>query len=414
MLTFWIIGAILTLFALGFVILPLLKKNPKAADIDRNSLNVAIYKERVAELEQDNLTPEQFATAKQELEKTLAQDLDDQTTPTANRVPNCWVVVFVAVFIPALTIGAYLGLGSPQLITPATATKSHATQDNDKARAEIDEMVKGLAARLEQQPDDLQGWQTLARSYAALGDSAQAIQTYNKILARFEEQPQILADFAQLLLETNKGSSAGLPSILVKRALSLDPNHQKALFISGFAAMEKADYKTAIEHWERLLARLSPQAVKFKQMLQQHIAGARAQLETQTAQAEKTPPTTPPEPAKSAAKIEVHVNLAPTLQHQVKPSDTLFIYAHATTGRPMPLAIVRKSASELPTSATLDDSTAMMPTMKLSNFKEVTVVARISRSGNAIPQPGDLQGQITPITLGKQDKVEITIDQTRP
>ncbi len=413
MLTFWIIGAMLTLLALAFVIPPLLKKNPKATDIDRNSLNVAIYKERVAELEQDNLTAEQFATAKQELEKTLAQDLDEQATPSANRLPNCWVSVLVAVFIPALTIGGYLGLGSPQLITPSTATESHATQDNDKARAELDGMVKGLAARLEQQPDNLQGWQTLARSYAALGDSAQAIQTYNKILVRFEEQPQILADFAELLLKTNNGQLAGLPSILVKRALSLDPNHQKALYFSGVAAMEKADYKTAIEHWERLLPRLSPQAVDAKQMLQQQIAKARHQLEAQTAQAEKTPPTSP-EPAKSAAKIEVHVNLAPTLQHQVKPSDTLFIYAHATKGSPMPLAIVRKSASELPTSATLDDSMAMMPTMKLSNFKEVTVVARISRSGNAAPQPGDLQGQITPITLGKQDKVEITIDQTMP
>jgi cytochrome c-type biogenesis protein CcmH len=428
MLEFWIIVAGLILLALAFVIPPLLRTNPDTTDIDRNQLNVAIYKERLAELTQENLTSEQLALAKQELEKNLAQELDEGVKQSnKNQSPNCWVGVFLAICIPALALGSYLKLGSFQFSSPPGIQASQAQGEghNDEG---MDDAIAALEARLEKEPDNLQRWQLLARSYIATGKPEKAISIYNKILGKFGNNPQILADFAELLAQSNEDSMSGLPTILVTSALELDPNNQKALFLSGLAAMEQGNNATAITHWERLLAQLPHEAVQVKNLLEQHIARARSGQSTvatnkpdSSAEESEKPATEKAESetvaetkTANAAQIEVHVNLAPALQDKVNPNDTLFIYARATKGSPMPLAIVRKSASELPTTVTLDDSTAMMPAMKLSSFEEVAVLARISQSGLAMEQSGDLKGQISPVNIKTQNKVAVTIDQIVP
>ncbi|MEN8218605.1 MAG: c-type cytochrome biogenesis protein CcmI [Pseudomonadota bacterium] len=395
MLTFWIIAAVLTALAIAFVVPPLLKKNPPATDVDRNSLNVAIYKERLAELERENLTPEQLAQAKQELEKTLAQDLEESATLAPQPRARWATSIIVTLCIPALAIGVYWKVGAWELLTPAAPIDETAHPQSG------DEMVNKLAARLQQEPNNKEGWYMLARSYTALKRYDDAARAYNKLLALVGDQdPQLLTDFASVLVLSNEGQFAGQPTILLKAALDLDPNHQTALWLSGFAAVQKNDYNVAIEHWQRLLQQIPPENVQARQNLEAQIANARHQLGG-----------APVPQAAAAAKIEVHVSLDPALQDKVKPNDTLFIYARATKGQPMPLAIVRKSASELPSNVTLDDSMAMMPSMKLSNFQEVSVLARISTSGNAMLQSGDLLGQVSPVVLDQQDKVEIVIDQ---
>jgi cytochrome c-type biogenesis protein CcmH len=358
MLTFWIIAAGLTLLALTFVVPLLVKKNVSATDVDRNLLNVAIYKERVRELEQENLTPEQLALAKQELEKNLAQELDDRATPSANRSPNCWVGAIVAILIPALAMGSYLQLGEPKfLMSP---------------------------------------------------------------LAQFGDDPQVLSDFADFLVTSNEARFTGLPNILLEHALRIDPNHPKTLWLSATLASQKGDYRTTINYLERLLVQVPARDVRFKQMLQKQITDAKQRLQgnrvnvaesTQNLHGTAVAPTDAD--AAEAAKIEIHVSLDSALQDKVKPDDTLFVYATSSNSR-MPLAVVRKSARDLPLLTTFDDSMAMMPSSKLSNFQEVTVVARISRSGDAKAQSGDLHGQVSPVILGKQKKVEITINQVVP
>jgi len=402
MLTFWIIAAILTALAIAFVIPPLLKKNPPATDIDRNSLNVAIYKDRLAELEQENLTPKQLLQAKQELEKTLAQDLDDNATST-HQPRARWASVVVLLAIPALAFSTYWKLGAKELIVPPTQV-AHPQSDNMPGN--FDEMVKKLADRLQQQPDDQKGWRMLARSYIVLKRYDDAARAYNKLLALVGDQdPQLLTDLARVLFLSNNEQFAGQPTILLKAALDLDPNHPDALLLSGLAAVEKNNYNVAIKHWERLLQQIPPENVQARQMLETYIADARAQL-TPNAVPESTP-----NESTAVTQLEVHVTLSSALQDKVNPNDTLFIYARATKGPPMPLAIVEKMASELPISVILDDSQAMMPSMKLSSFQEVTVLARISSSGSAKLQSGDLQGQLSPVVLSQQAKVEIVINQ---
>ncbi len=406
---FLIIIVSLTLIAIAFVVPPLLKKKPQISDVDRNSMNVSIYKERLAELEQENLTPEQFAQAKQELEKTLAQDLASAESGISNQARASWVTsIIVAIAIPVLALGSYWKLGSWELISNAEAQHSHSKTASE---SEFDEIVTKLAARLEKQPNDLQGWRMLARSYAVMGDYAKTVQTYNKIMARFETNPDVLSDYAEFLAQSNQGNFAGLPTQLLKMALSINPKHGKTLWLLGLAAMDRADYQSAISHWQALLIQLPPSETKIRGILEKQIATAREHLQGNSSATVATKPN--PE-VKKVSKIEVQVNLAPDLQDKVKANDTLFIYARATTGSPMPLAILRKSASELPITVTLDDSMAMMPSKNLSSVQKVTVIARISSSGSAMLQSGDLIGKVTPVVLSQQDKVKITINQVAP
>lgn len=408
---FFIIAVILTLIAIAFVVPPLLKKqakkNTQTNDIDRNAMNVSIYKERLAELEQENLTTEQLAQAKQELEKTLAQDLAS-AEGGINQARARWATsIIVAIAIPVLALGSYWNLGSWELLTKAETQHS---QSKTATESEFDEIVTKLAARLENQPDDLQGWRMLARSYAVMGDYAKTVQTYNKIMARFENDPDVLSDYAEFLAQSNQGKFTGLPTQLLKMALSVNPKHGKTLWLLGLAAMDRLDYQTAISHWQALLMQLPPSETKIREVLEKQIATAREHIQGNS----PTPVAKSSPEVKKVSKIEVQVNLAPDLQDKLKANDTLFIYARATQGSPMPLAILRKSASELPITVTLDDSMAMMPSKNLSSVQEVTVIARISSSGSAMLQSGDLVGKVTPVVLSQQDKVEVTINRVAP
>ncbi len=436
MLTFWIIAVIFMLTALTFVVPPFLKTSV-TEDTERNRLNLAIYKERLAELEQDNVTPAQREVAKQELDRTLLQDLGENSLPLTQPRAR-WASVVVTLGLPVIAVGSYLYLGAPQSMqSPSPSQAEDSAASNPQVPPDFKKMVEKLVARLEQQPDDEKGWQMLARSYAFLDDYKQAIQTYNKTLAKFGEKPEVLTDLAEFMAKSNNDELAGLPTIFLKAALNINPNYQDALWLAGFSAAQKQDFQGAIDYWQRFLKQVPETEVELRKSLEKHIAEARNQMVGRSSSSSVTvsPETnhSPPsenvvgapvtssttsintsssgENALTDAKIAVSVSLDPALQEKVSPDNTLFIYARATEGPPMPLAIVKKTAKDLPANVTLDDSLALTPALKLSNFKEVVVLARISSSGQATPQHGDLMGQSDTVMIGKQTQVTITINQ---
>jgi cytochrome c-type biogenesis protein CcmH len=432
LLEFWLIATGLMVLALAFVIPPLWKTSSSRREIDRNTVNIAIYQERLAELAQENLTPEQYAQAQQELDKTLLQEYQDDRL-TVQQPRAIWVTIIMVIGVPTLAIGSYWQLGAPQLLVTETPVASQANSQEGHLPDDFEEMVDNLAARLQQQPDDAKGWYMLARSYSALKRYQAAAQAYSQVLTLVGEQdPQLLTDFAETLALAHDGKLAGQPTILLTAALELDPNHQQALWLAGFAAAQKQDYLAAIDYWQRFLKQLPAEEVAARQTLEQQIADARQLAQIQ--EAESNPTTTTPattlslsEPATNSnaspnsaqlamitTQIEVAVRLDPALQAKVKPTDTVFIYARASQDSPMPLAIVKTTAKELPTQVTLDDSMAMVPAMKLSNFPEIILLARISSSGLATPQSGDLQGQVSPVNLAELNKVEIVINEIIP
>jgi cytochrome c-type biogenesis protein CcmH len=280
-----------------------------------------------------------------------------------------------------------------------------------------------LEQRLKEKPDDMQGWQMLGRSYAMLENYPQAVQAYQHVLALGgDKDAQILADTAEMVALANDGQLAGQAHSLITTALQLDENNEKALWLSGVAAVQQNDYAQAIQIWEKLLTIFPADEAESRKIIQQQIAEARTLLSQSKQIVEFATPSTattteplaqPPEVVKQA-KLTVQVNLDPALLSKVKPTDTLFIYAKAASGPAMPLAVVKKMATDLPITVTLDDSSAMTPAMKLSKFEQISVIARISSSGSAMPQSGDLQGQLTPVNVATQQNVEIQINQIVP
>lgn len=271
--------------------------------------------------------------------------------------------------------------------------------------AQLAAMVEKLAQRLKAEPEDVKGWSMLGRVQLVRGLPGDAVAAYQRALALRPDDASLLADAAEALGMKNGRTLAGEPSKLLTRALMLDPNHGKALTLAGSAAFERSDYASAITLWEKLLA-VSPPEAEFAAQVRASVAEAR-QLAglAPLAAAAHAPAAVQAQPGAQAAvastaSVSGKVTLAAALAARAAPEDTVFIVARAAEGPRVPLAVLRRQVKELPISFTLDDSLAMAPTMKLSNFSKVIVIARISKSGQAMPVAGDITGQSAVVEVG--------------
>jgi cytochrome c-type biogenesis protein CcmH len=449
MTLFWILAAGLMALALAFILPPLLSKKARTDDPSQDALNLAVFRRQLQELDADlaagELEQAQYETARRDLEMELLHDVGEapgsQTLETGG---GRWAAGLLAIAVPALAVVLYLTLGSRQIIplleTAAStqAPDGHASPDGKMPPLEV--MIQRLAAKLEQHPDNLEGWVMLGRTYFAIGKPERALSALEKAYKLAPENPDVLALYAEALAANQEGKLAGRPAQLVQTALKIDPRHSGARWLEGLGYLQAGEYRRAAEHWEALLPSFDPGSEEAAE-LQGYIDEARSRAasassaeaapeqhappaETPSA-GEKTPPPAsaaaprpvkPPAPAQGAAipGVQVEVSLADSLRSRVDPNDILFIYAKAVSGPPMPLAARRARAGDLPLSLTLDDSMAVMPTMKLSQFRQVTVGARISKSGRAMPQSGDIEGEVSPVETGQASKVKILIDRVRP
>ncbi len=420
MLTFWILASLLVLLAFAFVLPPLLKTTPTTpiADVDREAVNIAIYQERLADLQQQGLSEAQFAQAKAELDKTLLQDVAKPNEANTGQDNARWVSVAVAaIFIPVVAIGMYWQYGASALLdremtspSPAASTSAETGMASASGMAgSLQDSAQQLADKLAQNPDDVEGWVMLARTYSQLDQPQKAADAYSKAVALTPQNADILAEFAEALTSANQGRMSGQPEILVKAALEIDPNNQRALFFAGVAAMQKQDFASAVQYWQRLLPLVPEDRPEIRQVLEQQIQRAQILADAGDVPAEATQPTTETIAA-TAASLQVSVSLDPSINDQVKPTDTVFIYARAASGPPMPIAITRVTVAQLPITVTLDDSSAMMPNRRLSQFDSVSVLARVSPSGQAMPQAGDWLGQLDNVQTATQEPININID----
>ena len=351
--------------------------------------------------------------------------------------PSIGLAAVLAIFAFVVTGGGYYAVGSPGHlgggpITSAAATAGSAaapqdaSADAERAQAlqQIAAMVDQLAERLKGRPDDAEGWQMLARSYAALDKHALAVEAYKKATQLRPDDPALLADFAFALAMTNGRNFAGEPTQLVERALKLDAKNPKALALAGTVAFDRKDYPAAASYWERL-AQVEPGDSQFAQQIQASIAQARQLAGMPPAPAvvaggaavpaaPSTSASAAPSASVTSAQVSGTVSLAEPLKGRVAPDDTVFVFARAAEGNRMPLAIVRKRVNDLPLQFTLDDSMAMSPAAKLSGASRIVVGARISKSGDAMPKSGDLQGFASDVAVGASGvKVEINEEVKR-
>ena len=408
MTQFWLIAAGMILLALGFVLVPLFRQRKTAVTIDRNTLNIQVIKQQIAELEADlesgKLEQSVYEAARTDLEKELLDDLEP-VTETGNPAPSGrWLAFVVILAVPVLAIGLYHKLGNPHALNPP-ATQAN-TNPSGAPQMTMEEAIAKLAAKLEQEPDNAEGWAMLARSYVSIGEYSNAVKAFEKLHALTGDHPQVLVRYADALAMAQGGKIAGKPYELLKTALKQDPGNAQANWMAGLAEEEAGNYAAALKHWQKVRPLLAGQP-ELIQTLDSLIARAKAQLG-------EAPPTEKTAAEKATNSITVTVELAPELASQAAPDDTVFIFAQAMQGPPMPLAVSRKQVKDLPVTVTLDDSMAMTPQMKLSGFDQVKVGARISKTGQAMPTSGDLAGSVEAVRPGESQVVKVRIDQKIP
>ncbi len=416
MILFWVLLALLVAMALAILLPPLLRRRSLAADAE--NLNIALARERLEELETESaegtLDPAQLDAARAELKRELLQDVDtSQERPLSGR-RDPFAVAVVALCVPLVAFGLYWALGDHSAADGVPRAPSAAAQQQDAAPP-LEDMVERLKARLDQRPADANGWLMLARTYSFLQRWPDAEKAFARAQKLAPQNPDVLVEYAGLLGRKADGVLAGQPEQLLRTALQAQPQHMNGLFLMGHVHFQAARYEQALELWRRVAAQLQPGSDDLRQ-LQQYMTAARGELglppETVTAAA---PASAEPQAVPAAGKsIQVSVKLDPTMASVVTPGDTLFVYARATEGPRMPLAIARLTASQLPLTVTLDESMAMMPDMTLASFEQVTVEARISKTGSAMPQSGDIRGTRTPVSPDSGDTVEILIDSRVP
>ena len=350
-----------------------------------------------------------YAAAKAPLERQLLDSV--MAAPVAAAVPAPrpgWkLLTGLAAAVVAVAVGGYAYTGAPGATVLAGSGGAPAAAGPEAERAQFAAAVEQLAQRLQNEPDNHEGWAMLARSYVRLGEHIKALPAFEKAGPLLERDAALVADYADTRGVMNDRSLQGAPSQLIERALKINPDHPKSLALAGTAAFERKDYVAAVAHWERLVA-LVPADAEFVQQLQASIDQARREggLPASTVVPGSAAAPVPPAAANPAAsgaaaaagaRVQGEVRLAPALAAQVQPEDSVFIFARAAEGPRMPLAIVRFQAKDLPLRFSLDDSQAMSPELQLSKFEKVIVTARISKSGQAIPAAGDLTGQTGPV-----------------
>ena len=405
MTAFAVLAAAMVIAALLFLLWPLLRAPRASASMQ--AANLSVYRDQFAELERDLrlgvIDGTQYEAARAELQRRLLDEAGDSSAKGAQVSRSGRITAAAIALAVPLTAGLlYWRLGDPQALDPARRVAVDASNITPE---QFEAMTAQLAAKLEAKPDDPEGWAMLGRAYKALGRYPDAVKALAEANQRKPGVPEILIEYAEALAQTH-GKLAGEPRKLLEQALSIAPNDPKALTLAGGAAFEAGDYPTAIRYWRTLAATVPPDSELGKALA--------SGIERATAMAGKTGGAPAGRPQSAPARVvRGEIRLAPALKERAGPDDTVFIFARAAQGPRMPLAVLRKQVRDLPVTFQLDDSMAMNPTLKLSSVPQVVVTARVSRSGGAMPQSGDLQGESAPVAPGAK-AVSITIDQVVP
>ena len=395
MIEFWLSAGLLLLAALSFLLIPILRGRGRQQEEDRTALNVALYQERIAELAAQQaagvLDEAQMAKGRDEAGRELLADTEGAEAPRQGHLGKT-LPLLAALLVPLLALGLYLHFGA--------ADKVELTQEFAEAPKSMEEMTARLERVVQTQPDSAEAVYFLGRAYMAEQRPADAARTFERAVNLAGRQPELLGQWAQALyFAADKKWSPQLQA-LTDEALKADPNEVTSLGLRGIAAFEGERYQEAIDYWKRLLAQL-PEGDASRAALQGGIDRAAERLGGSPGQA-----------APVAARLKVRVELAAALKDKVKPDDTVFIFARASNGPPMPLAAKRVTVAQLPIEVELSDADAMMPQMKLSDFAEVQLVARVSRAGQ--PTHGEWIGQGTPLPSATQAIQHLTIDSPDP
>jgi len=400
----WWAIVILVVIAFAIIFPPLWRKRSSSQDSESELArqNIIIARQKMAELKQqleaDVIDQQQFDAQLLELEAALKDDLELSRKNTGTEKQGRWIIAVIAIVLPVVLVSLYRVLGNPDALQQAA---QQTTEGTKKQIGSVADMANRLVEHLKNKPDDIQGWIMLGKSYKYMKQYAKAVQAFEKANVLSTDQPEVMLLYADTLVMLDNGHFSEKARTLIFKALEFTPNDVTGLWLAGLAMAEQGNFAEAMQYFKKVEAQV-PEGSDSKKEIQALIARLELHNHTLSKQTKDSV---------AKATIQVRVSLAPALQNQAAANDTVFIYARALSGSQMPLAIVRKQVKDLPLLVTLNDAQAMMPMMKLSKFRQVSLIARISRSGNAMTQPGDLVGNVDKVDVGGQKIIEINIDK---
>ncbi|MBY6203777.1 c-type cytochrome biogenesis protein CcmI/CycH [Halomonas denitrificans] len=385
---FLFLSALACLVALAFVLVPLLRSAPEARRI-RHRL------EALDALKED-LPAAEWSRRHDALQRELA------AMPRSN--DHRLTAALVVVLVPVLVVLVYRVAGTPEALDPM-----------DPRATEVREVLGDLAAAVDENPEDVEAWTRMGLIWKNLQQWPAADAAWRRVLFLEPDNSFAHVELAEtLLFASGRPEMPPEAAALLDRAVELDPTNQKALWLSGMGAFQQGRFREALVDWERLDTLLPAGGVKDQ--VNEQMARARAALASDAhasagvavqapaaGAADRPSPATPRDDAGAGVSLTVTVDLAPELAGAVSGDETVFVFARAASGPPMPLAVQRFPAAALPRTVTLTDADAMAPNMNLSSFDTWNVTARISASGNATASPGDLQGVREAVTVEDGD-----------
>jgi len=370
-------------------------------------------RQRAGTLSQTELD-HQIAALERRLLDLLLHDADPSSSQGVRSKASGRLLASLAAGVVLIAAAGYWYKGAPSLESQGAAGSEIAGQPN---ATQIIAMVDKLAEHLKQDPNDGEGWAMLARSYSVMERNAEALDAYAKAIAVRKDDPSLLVDYADALAVKNNHNLAGEPMKLIAQALKIDPANLKGLALAGTDAFVRQDYAQAVRYWTEV-QKVGPPDNALVQQVSNSLQEARSRAGLPAAPAPLPTPrspqaTTAPGTQKGdSVSVGGTVSLSPALAAKASPDDTVFIFARPAEGGRMPLAAQRVQVKDLPYRFTLDDSKSMSTAKPLSSSAQVVLGARISKSGDAMPQPGDMTGQVGPVALGKQGIV-LEINEVR-
>lgn len=424
---FWFAAALCVIVALAFVLPPLLRKKSVVVKAARRDVNIAVYRDHMKEMEADHargqLSDENFQSGKQELEARLAEDAllkeDSAMAPVASRRLG----FSLAVILPAAAFGLYFLMGNPMsLIAIAEAQANPAGAGMVQGEHDIMKMIQQVEEKTREEPDNLEAWVMLGKTYAVVGHWPEALQAYEKAMKLNPEMPKVMTGYAEALAVSKDRVLKGKPIQLILQALEKDPEDMKGLELAGIYNFQEKNFGQAAYYMKHLYKLLPPDSPYAQDILEAQKEANRLSRQASTGldnlseagDAKAAPAAGDAKAAPSAAGATVNgvIDIAPALKAKLAESDVVFLFARSGNGG-APVAAIRSTAGKFPLEFELSDAMAMNPDNKLSNFKEITLVARVSKSGDPMGGPGDFEGTIANVKVGSKG-IKMVIDKIKP
>ena len=390
----------------------LLRERKPVTQASQAKANAKVYRDQILDLDREHdsghISDQEWQQSRDELSLRLLEDTSAVDDPAAKaEKPAIWTAVVLAVALPLGSMGLYMWVGQPEALNPMAAKTPDQVDPKDLAK-----MAQTLADKLQAKPDNLQGWVMLGRTYRALENFDAALKAYDSAL-KLSADDDLKLERIEIIAMQRQGQFEGEPWNVIREVLQRDPQHFGALLTAGSASYAEGKFADALKYWEQARKPLDANNPDLEG-LENAIAAVRDRLGMPPAKSSLTASSTPSSTASSTAvatsglNVTGQVNLSASLKSKASPNDVVFIYATPANGDRMPLAIFKTTVSQLPLNFTLDDSSAMTPDRKLSAAGEVMVKVRVSKSGNAMPQSGDLSGSLGPVKVGAKGlKLEI-------